>query len=674
MKRLWLTLPAFLLLATAAMAASQAGLTSGAHVVSVATPAPTEILLTLPAGSRLDPPGRHGAAELTALVWSRGGEGHAERLEAAASSASVLVGPRSTSWLLTGLKDGPGALRLLSETLGPGRPTLATLLAMRRRMAWTAVDASASSGETRRWLAASRLTGEPDAFGRAFEILGLHGEDVAGIHGGAYGPESLRLTIVGSDAPVLPDEPLVLADLPEPFVGGLAAWTARKEAALVPRMAELPGGEIQPVIVAGAREAGGAVAFRVTAPGPAFLALLAAADADPTRSWLVEPPAASATGSMLAQEGDVFVVDCLSAEPDRAVRALLTSLERLGRKRPSASAMAALRKSERFVPAARVLEVDECLAAGRGPEACTVAGLLEEADAEAIQAAAKHLAAGPRSIVLTVNETDLLKAGTAWKGAVTTSLGRPVMPEAQEKTAEARRWVDDAVAAHGGEALKAVTGFTVVVEHVTGRPDSPKQSSTARLDMTTSPVEARYEHRLIADSRAHAVMRLKDWDINDDGRSGSSDAADALILRTEIYCQPVTLLQRAASGRFPLQSEGSKVVGGRRVNVVAMADPDAGNVRLEIDEQSRLLLAVSYDVRASPKYPTRTARIAWTEHGKVGEVLLPGRSTRVVGNFAAETVSVYKGWQLRPAGWSPASVTGTTDADISVEEAPAAQE
>ena len=296
-----------------------------------------------------------------------------------------------------------------------------------------------------------------------------------------------------------------------------------------------------------------------------------------------------------------------------------------------------------------------------------MSALLAAITPESLRVAAAALAAGPRSVVGSVTDEPSL---LAWKAVFPTGsvqrADEPADATGRERVAEARTWLAAAVAAHGGTALTALSGWTRLSDESVMMDDQAKPFGSLRLDTNAEPAITRTEFRPLAKQLGTRIVVLNDWSAERRDGGAALDAIEATALRTQLLHQPLLLLQRAVSGRFPVRSEGIAAVDGHRLRQVSVADPDAGLTTLRFDEKSGQLVSARFRQRIRSSMPARDVTLTWSDLRDVEGVLVPFRETMRAGESGMSQTSVATAWTMRRQTFDPARLSTSPD-DLALE-------
>ena len=296
-------------------AAAPVRLENGVSVASEPSDAPLEVVVTLPAGRRSDPPGKAGLAELTArCLTGSSGAGRPEGdlvalLARTVGGADLGVSDDGITIHLSDVHDLGPALRLVVELVARPELAPAAVLAARSGMAIEAEDAL--QHDLRASEARARLVGGPSPWEATWELLQLEQEDVAEFHALRYAPGEALVVIAGKGAPAAG---AAAETLPEDVRTALEAWPPKPsrsspDADAAGRVASRAVRNDEPTWILG--ESSGA-AFAHVVVRHAAAALRTAFALDPRNAWeLREAPG--------EQGGRVLVADSRAANPSRAL-------------------------------------------------------------------------------------------------------------------------------------------------------------------------------------------------------------------------------------------------------------------------------------------------------------------------------------------------------------------
>ncbi len=601
-------------------------LENGTRVFSVSAPGPLKITARMAVGSRSDPPGREGLAELTGhglplATLPRGGDGELARaIGTVAASASVTVGPSSTELVLDGVTDARAALALAAEILVLPSFPHGPLQAERASLARWVMD-EAHGATARRQEARARLVTHAWPSATPWTVLALEAEDCVDFHASAYRPDRLAIVFTGESAPDTAALETMARETigawVQPNVAGRHAPGERPVRRVAPVPAVLRGGESAalslafPVPEQGAAAAIVALRAAIAAAGPAAASLEVVGDASTAAGDLVAPP------------GSVVLVDGPTPDPASASAGILAALRDVSRQG----------KAEARIPVGdlRVPPEDLGLAfleeqprSGMDPAKPAV----RDVAARDMARAARALWRGPRSAVAQLPETVSEAAcRSAFPGAIVSPLGLPTHPAERACVLEGARWLAASVAAHGGPALLALPATTRVcqtLQSAEGQPPTPLFET--RVDLNLAGWSWRQESRPYLHRGGAVVLSSSGdtgWFASDEIGTLAMDSIEVIAHRARRQREPVALLQRAVSGMAAARSEGVDDSGPVPVRRIAVADPDVGLTLLEVDADTSLLLGATYRLSLDPDHEPIVVQDEFSQIRDVNGLKLP---------------------------------------------------
>lgn len=633
--RTWAASIGLLLLPSLAFAGRLLELPNGSQVLIRPGDGPPALTWSVAVGSDHDPPDAPGLAEWTlrGLMLGTVGSPSAERLEAriaaVAARAEPSPGPRDSRLRFADATELEDALALGVEMLAEPRLPAGDFLHLKLRMAREQV-ASEGGLEALRDEARQLLSPAGAASGvqELTAVLAFEKARAVEFHRRHYRPDALRVVLEGT----LPES----ESLDPMLYRTVGAWQAPTEPAPAAPARARPSADHRPVRVQHGAAPGLAVAFPASEEPLATAAVLASVAAELGGDWSLRADAGSGAALLGTEVGEPLVL-AGPGEPAaawRSVERLLERAARRGLRRGSlADAEQVLTSAEGAGAVLALAPPPRSMAEVRASPLPEPASAWQRPERESLARAAQALRDGPRAVAaVSAAEAAAARFAKELGAPPPRAVGEPGDAVQRELAREGRRWVDRAVAAHGGPALTELRRVAAVGTRLARLGEARRPLGVQRLDLDLESLHARQETRPISQRvQVHVVSYDGETAYVDtpQGRRPQSPLG-SLAFHGQFRRHPLVLLQSAASSRSHVRSLGWSERRGRRVHEVELVDPAVGVTTMAFDAESGLLVAAEFDNRVPRTSAPVRMRLVFSEHAPTAAGVVLHRSEELM--------------------------------------------